>query len=222
LYTDWDFEGARPLLEKAIALSPHDSITRHSYADYFMITGQFETSLEQVRMGRDADPISAFPQAAVFFHAMALRRFDVVIEEGRLALKLFPAIAPMAHGAIGDALWRQGKHEDALPELKLSLGQNADGWRAFEDAYRRGGPQRAYRAYGDYLAAHAAESGGTIAVAAAYAEAGDADQAMPWLEKALSARRPQLLHVPANPAFDAIRDDPRFGDLLRRIGVRPR
>ncbi|MGE5199502.1 MAG: TPR end-of-group domain-containing protein, partial [Rhodospirillaceae bacterium] len=48
---------------------------------------------------------------------------------------------------------------------------------------------------------------------------GDADEAMVWLEQAYAAHIPQVLHVPANPSFDSMRNDPRFRSLVRRIGI---
>ena len=77
----------------------------------------------------------------------------------------------------------------------------------------------------DSLAARSNGPRGALTIASAYANAGEADTAMTWLEQAYAARLPQVLHVPANPAFDWMHDDPRFRDLLRRIGVqspRPR
>jgi hypothetical protein len=53
------------------------------------------------------------------------------------------------------------------------------------------------------------------------AEAGDTGAAFAWLEKAYAARAPQLLHVLVLPAFRSIRGDPRYEDLLRRIGIPP-
>ena len=58
LYSDWDFEGARAKLERAVVLSPHDSMLRHGWADYLMVTGRYDESLEQTRLGRSYDPMS--------------------------------------------------------------------------------------------------------------------------------------------------------------------
>ena len=59
-----------------------------------------------------------------------------------------------------------------------------------------------------------------MSVAAAFAEAGDQDRAMEWLERAYAAREPTMLHVPATLAFESLRDDPRFQALFRRVGLR--
>ena len=73
------------------------------------------------------------------------------------------------------------------------------------------------RAVADYFANRPAP-GNPLSIASYYAAAGEKDLAFPWLEKAFQARIPQLLYLKANPYFDPIRSDPRFADLLRRIG----
>lgn len=219
LYHDWNPEGARPLLEKAVRLNPHDSMLRHSYADYFLVTGRFETSLEEVRLGRDNDPRSPLAQTVVMFHAQSARRFDDVIAEARRTIPLFPPLARQAHWFIADALWRQGKYEEAMPEGRLSYAEDSEGWLAFEAAYRRGGPRAAMKARAQRMSARTQGVQNAVAIASAYADAGDVDTAMAWLEKAFTARVPQILHVPATPAFDSMSGDPRFRDLLRRVGI---
>ena len=210
LYDDWNFEGARPLLEKAVRLSPHDSMLRHTYADYFLVTGRFETSLEQVRLGRDYDPTSPLPQTIVIFHTLAARRFDDVISDARRALATFPMLATSLHGSIGDALWYQGKYDDALPEMRMSFGKDTEAWSIFESAYRSRGPRAAMLAMANRAARRLTGPRQAVEIAAKYADAGEPDEAMAWLEKADSARNPLVLHVVANPAFDSMKGDPRF------------
>jgi TolB-like protein/Flp pilus assembly protein TadD len=219
LYFDWNFAAARSRLEQAVALSPHDMLVRHAYADYLMVSGRIDESLEQVRLGQRYDPTSPLAEFILLFHTMAARRYDEVIAEGRRALESFPTLI-MAHGPIGDALWRQQRFEEALPELMQSFGRDAEGGRVFESAFRRSGPDAAMKQYADYLAAQTHIGGGdAVGIAARYAQAGERDAAFRWLEKAYVDRAPQLLHVPPNPSFDVVRDDPRFHDLIRRIGI---
>ena len=219
LYFDWNFEGARRRIERAVPLNPHDSMVRHLYADYFMIHGRLDESLEQVQLGRSYDPMSRLANMVVMFHTLATRRYDDVIAETRRVLQLFPD-ATWVHGTRADALWYQHRYEEALAEQRLTLGGDSEAWRTFEQAFRRGGPRAAMKARAERLAPAAA---GTVAsymaVAAAYADAGERDAAMAWLEKAYAVRLPQLLHVPADPAFDGMRDDPRFEALMRKIGI---
>jgi tetratricopeptide (TPR) repeat protein len=220
LYFDWDFEGARADVERAVALSPHEMATRHAYADYLMVTGRFDESLEQVRLGRDANPTSPGAQYIVLFHTVVTRQPEAARREARLILERFPQMRPAAHSILGDLLWRDGKHEDALAEYRAAM--DATSYRAFEEAFRRGGPRAALAGHGDRLSKRAEEAGRSpdwLSIAGCYAEAGAADRAFAALERAFAARQPSLLHVVADPSFDSLRADPRYDALLRRIGV---
>jgi TolB-like protein len=219
LYYDWNFDSARTHLEKAVALSPHEFIARHAWADYLMVTGRFAESLEQVKIGRSYEPASPLAAGVELFHTMATRRYDQVIAEGRRVTAVFPKLG-MAHGLLGDALWRTGKYDEAIAEYELQAGANSEGIRVLETGLHSGGPGAALTAYADYLAARMQAGRGTAqGLASAYAEAGENDLAMEWLEKAFADRTPQLLHMVADPAFDGLADDLRYKELLRRIGL---
>jgi serine/threonine protein kinase/tetratricopeptide (TPR) repeat protein len=220
LYFDWDFDGARAELERAVALSPHDAITRHSYADYLMATGQIEQSLEQVRLGRDANPNSPIWQYVVLFHTWAARHAEATRREARRLLERFPQMAPGVHAILGDVAWHEGRYEEAAAEFRRSL--RPEEGALFERAFRRAGPQGAFLALAEHLRKAAREAGGApgwLRVAACYAQAGRADEAFASLDRAYEARVPQLLHLSGDPSFDGIRGDPRYEALLRRIGV---
>jgi TolB-like protein len=220
LYFDWDFERARADVERAVALSPHDGITRHSYADYLMVTGRFDESLEQVRLGREANPSSPLMQMIVMFHTEVARHPDALRREVHLTLERFPQLAGTAHSTLGDLLWREGKYEEALAEYKLAM--SVEGFRAFEAAFRHAGSRGALLAQAERLAKRAEEAGRPpdwLALARCYAQAGQPERAFALLDKAYAARSPELLHFVADPAFDGFREDPRYDELLRHIGV---
>jgi TolB-like protein len=217
LYFDWNFAAARDHLERAVALNPHDFMIRHSYCDYFMVMGEIDRSLEQVRLGREMEPTSVTAEYILMAHLATTDRDAETLAEARRSLGTFPSFG-YAHQVIGDTLWKQGRYEESLPELKQSFG--TDVWKVFERAFRTAGPRAAKRALADrYVEAARQGRVNPLAVAEVLAEAGDADGAFAWLEKAYIARTPQLLHVTVLPAFRSIRGDPRYEDLLRRIGI---
>lgn len=219
LYFDWNFDSARLRLERAVALSPHAFLVRHAWADYLMVTGRLQESLEEVKIGRSYEPTSPLAEVVVLFHTMATHRYDEVIAEARRTLAAFPK-ARMARGILGEALWRTGKYDEAIAEYKLSYGPDSEVPRLLETELRRAGPRAALKAHADYVAAQAQAGRGTpLGVANSYAEAGERDLAFRWLEKAYAERTPQLLHIVADTAYDELRDDPRYKDLLRRIGI---
>ncbi len=155
----------------------------------------------------------------VTFHMMVTRRYEDTVAECRRVLQHFPNLAGVRNN-MADALWRSGRYEAALPLVEASFGNDAEGWRAFESAFRRGGARAAHKALGDRLAhPSAGQPANPYTVARTYADAGDADATFAWLEKAYAVRLPQMLHMTADPAFDSVRNDPRFQELLRRIGI---
>ena len=221
LYFDWNFDSAKLHLERAVALTPHDLLIRHAWADYLMVTGRLEESVEQVKLGRSYEPTSPLAQVVVLFHTMTTHRYDEVIVEARRTVAAFPKFR-MARGVLGKALWRKGRYDEALEQYKLQSGADSDEeLRLMENALRQAGPRAALKAYADSIASQvlAAGRGSPLGVANAYAEAGDRDLAVQWLEKAFAERTPQLLHIVADPAYDDLRGDPRYKELIRRIGI---
>jgi tetratricopeptide (TPR) repeat protein len=218
LYWDRDFEGARVALEKAVALSPHATMTRHSYADYLLAAGDVEASLAQVRTALANDPVSWPARGVYLYHAFMARRYDEVAGQVRDIMKGGPA-TPTLRDYLARALWMQGQHGEALAEWRMAFGLGP----ALDQAHAKGGARQAMLALAAWAAARVSEDpqSGAERTASFYAAAGDADRAFPWLERSFSRQEPFILHVAADPFFDAVRSDPRMTDLLGRIGRAP-
>jgi tetratricopeptide (TPR) repeat protein len=151
---------------------------------------------------------------------MMTHRYDEVIVEALRTVAAFPKFAT-ARSVLADALWRKGRYDEALEQYKILFGSENEELRLIENTLRRAGPRAALKAYADSIAAQlqAAGRGNPLGVAKRYAEAGERDLAFQWLEKAFTERTPQLLHIVADPAYDDLREDPRYRDLIRRIGI---
>jgi len=218
LYFDWDFGAARRHLERGVALDPHSFLIRHAWADYLMCTGRTEESLEQVKVGLASEPTSPVAQLVVMFHTETTHRYEEVVAQGRRLVAAYPGFA-MVHGNIGKALWKLGRYGEAMDEYRIVMG-DSEAFRLMERAYRAGGPKAAMKARADAAAARFEPGkGNPLAVAGGYAQAAESALAFEWLEKAFAERSPQILHVVADTAFDGLRADPRYKNLLRRIGL---
>jgi tetratricopeptide (TPR) repeat protein len=216
LFFEWNFEKARLEFEKAIALNPYDVHIRHGYADYLVAHGRARESLDQVRIAREHNPNSPWAHLLVLTHlGMASRDWSEVLAEARRVQATFPT-APMVPGIIADCLWRAGKYDAALAILRQLDPEEA---ARMDAALRSGGPRAATKAAADDAVARASPRARPFGIAAMLADADERDAAFAWLEKAFVARQPQLLYLPARAEFDRVRDDPRYRDLLRRIGL---
>jgi eukaryotic-like serine/threonine-protein kinase len=216
LFADWDLEGAERSLRRALALAPNDAMARHGYADLLAVRGRPDESLAQMELARAADPLSPLVLGAVIGHLYLSRRFPDVLEEaGR-----FQEMSGRPRGGlsfVAASLWELARYDEALATYRRVWAENA----ALLDLVARGeaggGPPGALRAVADYLAASGV--GAPYDIAAFYARAGERDGAFQWLERALDHHGATVIHFAADPAFDVLHEDPRFGALLARIGL---
>jgi len=218
LYFDWDWETAEREFELALELDPTDWFTRHGYADYLAVTGDCEGSVEQMLIGRQYDPMGIWSHRTAVAHLTMCGQYDRAVEEGLRMVELFPQQAGV-HDNLGSALWNAGRYQEALAEYRLAWGADSTRLQLMEAGFAEGGPQAAMLAAATYLVSVAdAGSPNPFGVAVYFAAGGDADRAFEWLDRALQARTPQLLHLRIHPAFDSLRSDPRYAELTERIG----
>jgi tetratricopeptide (TPR) repeat protein len=186
-----------------------------------MCQGRTDEAVDWVRRGRELDPVavSGVSVAWILFQA---HRYDEAIREARDALAVRPDDAG-ALSTLGFALLGKGQAQDAIPVLEkadaLSKGSPAiDG--ILVRAYARGGRREdALRLLAKLKARRAAGYFPPAAFVNAYLGLGDKEQAFVWLEEAFKEKSNILQFVKTHPFFDPIRNDPRFVDLQRRVGL---
>jgi serine/threonine protein kinase/tetratricopeptide (TPR) repeat protein len=216
VYWRWNWREGRAEYERALAINPNDLLARHGLADLAMVFGDAEESVRQVMLARNVDPMSIMALIPVVSHLKFAGRYDEAIVEAERALTLFPGHHTFLQ-AIADSLWCQGAYEEALRSYEAAWGSESRTLAAMRDGYRRGGAAEAMRAAGDLHAA--SPRANPVAVAEYFVQAGDIDLAFYWLERAYEAHLPLLLHFHGNAVFAPLREDPRYEDLLRRIGI---
>lgn len=217
LYYDWDWDSAKSSLLRALELGPNDSRTRHAYADYLMVMGDLEESLNQVEIGHLYDPFSPMAGYVLAGHKLLMRQYDEVIEDRRKAIVENPDL--MGDPSIyREALWFKGMYEQAFEAYEDTWGRDEELLRAMNDGYSESGYTGAIRSLADALAHRDHGFKDYVTLAGLYARAGEAEKAMESLEKAYQHHQPQILHIKANPVFDELRASPAFQDLLHRIG----
>jgi tetratricopeptide (TPR) repeat protein len=183
-----------------------------------LVQGRVDESVEYVKRGRELDPLSPVAASFVPPHLFFAHRYNEAIEEGRKASELFPEL-PGIYGTRRDALWLKGQYEEAIAVSRLLWKGDDELLKALDRGYAKNGPKGAMRAVAETLAIRArTKSVGPLGIAGCYAMTGAVDPAMEWLERAYREREPFLAHLKADPSYDPLRSDPRFQDLLRRIG----
>jgi serine/threonine protein kinase len=222
LWFDWDWDGAEQEFLQALERQPNQSFARHGYADALLVKGLPEESLQQVKLGRESDPFSPLVNLPILGHLLMLRRYDEIIRE----YEVMRDLGILADGGfIADALWFQGKQDEAVARYRQDFERF--GSSAHVEALDRGGaeagPVGAVRAVADLESERAASNNdlGAFGVARWYARAGATEEALEWIERAYAARSPLLFLVIAYPAFDILRSEPRYLDMVERMGLPP-
>jgi TolB-like protein/class 3 adenylate cyclase len=215
----WDFPECGRQSARAVELSPGDTWVLGARAGYLMFVGRFEeaisTSSRALRVA-PLDPSVRNTYAITLFYA---RRYEEALMEFERLLELDPE-RPDFH--MHQVYWMLGRTHD-YHEAWLAFFGGYPPFAPLVDARRRGweegGLEGSIRAYLE-LAEPAAREGrfSPVAVASAYADLGEKDVAFDWLEQAMRERDYAMVGLLAWPKWDPLRDDPRYQDLLRRVG----
>ncbi len=216
LYYEWDWSGSAREIRRALELDPNYARGWQTYAFYFVTLGRMKEALGAIRKARDLDPLSPRINANVGYFLYFARDYEAAERESKKTLDMEPLLSLWT---LGGVYVQQSRHEEAIG--------------VFEELDRRGEPgARATLAYAHAMARNRpeaqrilaevegqAEFVDPMAIAQAHAALGDLDQAFTWLERAYRERSLQAWRLQGEPWWDPIRDDPRFVDLLHRMGL---
>jgi TolB-like protein/Tfp pilus assembly protein PilF len=223
--SEWDYDGARKSLERALALNPNLPEARVHHAWYLSIFGEEGEAISEMRRGVELDPLSPLYNAWLGGLYWEYGRYDEAIAQTRRSMELQPDF-PVALYVLGLAQADKGQFEEAIATHKraLQLYPNRSYSWALARTYAVAGRTEEARRILD-----TAESGRPVEaihpwfIAGAYGALRDYEKAMQWLEKAYEARSLFLpnLRRDRSAGFDLrpLRSDPRFNSLLRRINL---
>jgi TolB-like protein/Tfp pilus assembly protein PilF len=222
----WDWRGAEQSFRQAIRLAPGYAVAHHWYADYLDVTGRFEEALRERELAHSLDPLSRVIATELGLDLYLLRRYDEAIARLKKVLDLDPNFA-FAHQRLGEVYLRKGWHAEAIAELERAADL---GWSThtlnkplLAYAYAAAGDRaRATQIVGELAGRAARGDVPPFAVALAYTGVGDTEQALAWLERAVTTHDPDATGVLTSPLLHPLRADPRFARLVRRMGLEPR
>jgi len=207
--------------KRALELKPNDAATHLSFAFWLVCQGRMEEAVAWSRRARELDPLatSGYRPGALLFYA---HHYDDAIQELRSALALRPDDATSLW-YLGFVLMAKDHPEEAIPVLEKAFcasdrsaavigplvrayahaGRRADALRLLDELKQRG--KKGYVPTGIFV--HA------------YLGLGDYEEAFVWLEEAYKEQNNSLQFLKVHPFYDPIRDDPRFKDLIHRVGL---
>ena len=213
---DWDWRAAEASYRRALDLAPGNAQVLRGVAGLALYQGRFDEAIARYQKALELDPLS--PQAhnnlAVGFSA--LNRFKEAELAGRRALELEPRSGAV-RATLAESLLALGRLDEALSEAEAEPDETMRLWALaiVHNAMSHGAESDA--ALRSLIEKHADDS--AYQVAEVYAARGDKETAFLWLERALTQRDSGLATVKTGQCFGSLRDDPRWGEFLRRMGL---
>ncbi len=221
---DWNWLGAEKEFKRAIELNPRYAVAHQWYGDYLAVTGHANEAIAEEKLAQELDPLSIiinFNLALDFYYA---HEYDQAIEQFRKTLELDPNFPP-AYQFLPAAYEQKGKYGEAIAEFQKAPPVKGGSEWSFSraglgHAYAVSGQKREAQAVLDELKQFSEQQYiPATSVALIYAGLGDKDQAFAWLDKAYEEHSFQMAWLKVEPRWDTLRSDPRFADLLRRVGL---
>jgi eukaryotic-like serine/threonine-protein kinase len=219
---DWDWSGAEREFKRALELKPNYAEAHEWYSQYLAAMGRFEESIAEGKRAQALDPVSPSISRNLGFVYYLARRYDQAIEEYQRALELDPNFF-FAHWQLGRAYADKSMFEQAIAESQKAVELSGHGPGAvgglgyvYAASGRRGETQQVLDELKE-LAKQRYVS--PYSVAAIYARLGDKDAAFEWLEKAYREGAYGILFLKSVPEWDGWRSEPRFQDVMRRVGL---
>jgi TolB-like protein/DNA-binding winged helix-turn-helix (wHTH) protein/Tfp pilus assembly protein PilF len=224
---DWNWPAAEKEFQRALQLNPNYPTAHHWYAFYLVSQGRMEQALEEIRRAQETDPLSLIINTDLAQVLYFDRQYDQAIEQANRVVEMDPQFA-LAHVFLG---WSYlGKHSyDAAVEEAKKAAQVPEAGRDIKAS-----AAATYAAAGQAMQARALllqleseserQHPGQLLfspIAQVYASLGEKDQAFAWLEKDFRSRNGGLTLIKVMPFLDSLHGDPRFAELVRRIGLPP-
>ncbi len=222
LFYDWDWAEAEKHLQRARTLNPNDPTVSDIYSVYWDVMGQPDKALTESKRGQELDPLSLLMNTILGIDFYYTRQYDEAIAQCEKTVNLEPRYYN-ASLCLGQAYEQKKMYGQAIATFQKGMTQaerNPKLLASLGHAYALSGERdKANEALAELreISKHRYVSPYLFAVV--YVGLGDKDQTFAWLDKAFQDRAFFLIWLKVEPLFDSLRDDSRFQDLLRRVGL---
>jgi TolB-like protein/DNA-binding winged helix-turn-helix (wHTH) protein/Tfp pilus assembly protein PilF len=216
----WDWKASEREFKRGLELSPGYATGHQWYGEHLNETARSSEAIAEFRKAESMDPLSLSISSELATHLVIARRYDEAIEQARKAIEMDPRFA-VAHFALGMAYEQKQMYKGAIVAFQKAVefsGGNPGFKANLAHAYAVvGRKNEAVSILKELKGGSNHEFVDPSQIALIYVGLNEKDQAMIWLEKAFEDHFDAIILT--WPAFDPMRSDPRFQDLVRRIGL---
>ncbi len=218
---DWDWPGAETEFKRALQLDPNSATAYQWYGNFLIRLGRLAEAKTELKKALELDPLSLPINASVGQQLYFARQYEPAIQQLKKTLDLDPNFV-VAQRGLEAAYAQSGMYREAIAERQrlLTLSGNPDLAVAIGEDYRKYGYAGVLQGSLEGLKQVSKERYvPPYNVAQIYARLEDKQQSLAWLEQAFHERDTQLTYMKVDPAFDQVRSDPRFQQLLQRMAM---
>ncbi|MBI3695504.1 MAG: protein kinase [Acidobacteria bacterium] len=220
LFYDWDWSTAEKELKRAIELNPSSADAHNLYGTYFDALRRSEQAIAELRRAHDLDPHSLRIYGNLLGVLVTARQYDQAIEESRRALEKEPSFA-FAYAWMGIAYGQKGRFPEAVAAtekaVKLDPNPTTDHFLAIAQA-AAGNKSEARRVLAKLEEMAKRQYVCAYEIAEVHVSLGDHDKALQWMQRGLKEQCDCLVWLKSEPWLDPLRVDPRYLDLVKRVG----
>jgi TolB-like protein len=222
-----DLAGAEKEYKRAIDLNPNYASAYHWYAEFLGEQGRFDEGLANWKKALELDPFSlAIGTDYGLEYLYYSRKYDQAVDYLNKLVEMDPNYV-RTHTYLATVYETMGRYDDAISEIEKRVAlqgmkpeEIANGKRVLIDALKADGAKGYWSKALEFTMQDTkkGENVPALTVARIYAELGQRDEAFKWLEKAFDNKETDLVYLKVSPIWDKLRDDPRFAEMLRRLG----
>ena len=220
-YYDYDFATAEREYHRALELNPNYATGHQWLAEHHSSLKRFDEAIAEIRRALDLDPLSAIINRVYADILVDARRFDEAIVQYQRTIDLDPNFST-AHFFLGRAYEGKGMYDQAVDSYSKSGAVNQvpeESLKKMAEIYKKSGWKAYVQANLDRLMAPPLGPLPPYVVSTFFIRLGKNDEAIKWLEKAYEERDFRMIMISVSFEFDPLRSDPRFRDLVRRVGL---
>jgi len=222
LLHSWEFRNADLEFKTAIDLNPGYASAHLWYAEHLSAMGRFDEAIAAINRGQRLDPLSSVLNTEGGWVYFLARRYDEAIGELQKVVEMDPGFW-LAHSRLWQAYIQTGERENARVEYEKTValaGRTPLVALLMAIAYAQSDKQdEAISALDELKTLWRQRYFSPSRIALIYAALGDADNTFEWLEQGYQMRDARLIFLKVDPGLDSVRDDARYHDLLRRVGL---
>jgi len=217
---EWDWANAEVEFKRALELNPNLARAHGMYGLYFTVIGRPTEALAEMKRSQELDPLNMQVKSGEGFALYNAHRFDEAIRQLQHVVELQPDFT-FAHYFLGVSYAMKGMYPEAIAEYQKF--SSAEGETTSEQIYlgytyaMSGQREKALAILKKLQTTREYVSPAELAIL--YTGLGDKDGAFQELERAYAAHDLQMQYLKVEPHYDALRSDPRFKDVIRRVGL---